>query len=326
MKKFLALAIAAFVAIAVRTAPAESVSWRTEPYLAEARTRTLDALRERKIELPADFLAWVDKTPIVRATVYGCRKDPLPVLLALRSLEIDLGEEVVRRDYTQLALAFAVQDSYAARTPQGTGWNDGDGAKPPSDLPDVSPRKPLELVIPADPRTPVNTKDSARTLDKFDHIINFLEDHAPIEVETTVQELPPLEYDDKGIAKPQGKAVDVKKMVARPLVGADVIASSALQREFNEYMAAHGFADVSLDCGDKVVFWKATEMVNDAALKKRIADAHNLFHDAYRAKGRMPAERDRAPTASESMAWFIRNDRHEFSDADREARQWPRAS
>ena len=324
MKKFLALAIAAFVAIAVRTAPAESVSWRTEPYLAEARTRTLDALRERKIELPADFLAWVDKTPIVRATVYGCRKDPLPVLLALRSLEIDLGEDVVRRDYTQLALAFAVQDSYAARTPQGTGWNDGDGAKPPSDLPDVSPRKPLELVIPADPRKPVNTKDSARTLDKFDHIINFLEDHAPIEVETTVQELPPLEYDDKGIAKPQGKAVDVKKMVARPLVGADVIASSALQREFNEYMAAHGFADVSLDCGDKVVFWKATEMVNDAALKKRIADAHNLFHDAYRAKGRMPAERDRAPTASESMAWFIRNDRHEFSDADRKARQWPR--
>ena len=47
MKKFLALAIAAFVAIAVRAAPAESVSWRTEPYLAEARTRTLDALRER---------------------------------------------------------------------------------------------------------------------------------------------------------------------------------------------------------------------------------------------------------------------------------------
>jgi hypothetical protein len=324
MKKFLVLALAAVVAIAVRTSVAESASWRTEPYLAEARARTIDALRERKIELPPDFLAWVDKTPIVRATVYGCRKDPLPVLLALRSLEIDLGEDVVRRDYTQLALAFAVQDSYAARTPQGTGWNDGDGAKPPSDLPDVSPRRPLELVIPADPRKPVNTKDSARALDKFDHIINFLEDHAPIEVETTVKELPPLEYDDKGIAKPQGKAVEVKKMVARPLVGADVIASAALQREFNEYMAAHGCADVSLDCGDKVVFWKATEMVNDAAIKKRIAEAHNLFHDAYRAKGRMPAERDRAPTASESMAWFIRNDRHEFSDADRKARQWPR--
>ena len=208
MKKFLALAVAALFAFAVRpssaSSHADSFSPKVEPYIAEARTRTLDALRDRKIELPADFLAWVDKTPIVRTSVYGCRKDPLPVLLALRSLEIDLGEEVVRRDYTQLALAFAIQDSYASRTPQGTGWNDGDGAKPSSGLPDVSPRARLELVIPADPRKPVNTKDSSRTLDKFDHIINFLEDHAPIEVETTVKEPPPLEYDDKGIAKPRG--------------------------------------------------------------------------------------------------------------------------
>ena len=131
MKKFLALAVAALVAFAVRPSLAsptsDSFSPKVEPYLAEARARTLDALRERKIELPADFLAWVDKTPVVRTTVYGCRKDPLPVLLALRSLEIDLGEEVVRRDYTQLALAFAMQDSYAARGPQGTPWNDADG-------------------------------------------------------------------------------------------------------------------------------------------------------------------------------------------------------
>ena len=315
-------------AIAPGNAPADAIAAaftvRTEPYLAAARGRTLDALRERRIELPADFLAWVDKTPVVRTTVYGCRKDPLPVLLALRALEIDLGEDTVRRDYTQLALAFALQDSYAARGAQGTGWNDADGAKAPEALPDVSPRPRLELVVPSDPRTPVDTKSTARALDKFDHIINFLEDHAPIEVETEVKELPPLEYDDKGIAKPQGKPVTVKKMVARPLYGADVIASAALQAEFNAYMAAHGFGDVSIDCGDKVVFWKATEMVDDPVQKKRIADAHNLFHDAYRAKGRMPAERDRAPTASESMAWFIRNDRWAFSDADRAARGWPR--
>lgn len=318
------LALLVSLACVLPARAADTFAGLTRAYLDEAESRTRAALRERRIELPADFLAWVDGTPVVRASVYGCRKDPLPVLLALRSLEIDLGEEVVRRDYTQLALAFAIQDSYAARGPKGTGWNDADGAKAPEALPDVSPRPRLSLVIPADPRTPVNTKDSARTLDKFDHIINFLEDHAPIEVETETQELPPLEYDDRGIAKPRGKAVTVKKMVARPLYGADVIASSALQREFNEYMAARGFAEVSLDCGDKVVFWKATEMVNDAAQKQRIADAHNLFHDAYRAKGRMPADRDRAPTASESMAWFIRNDRHEFSEADRRARQWPR--
>ena len=312
------------LALVAHGAIADTFSAKTEAHIAEARARTLDALHERKLELPADFLAWVDTTPIVRTTVYGCRNNPLPVLLALRSLEIDLGEDIVRRDYTQLALAFAMQDSYTARGAQGTGWNDADGAKPPEQLPDVSPRPRLELVIPADPRKPVNTKDPARTLDKFDHIINFLEDHAPIEVEIEMKELPPLEYDEKGIAKPQGKLVTVKKLVARPLYGADVIASSALQREFNDFMSARGFADVSIDCGEKVVFWQATEMVTDPAQKKRIADAHNLFHDAYRAKSRMPAERDRAPTPSESMVWFIRNDRWEFSDADREAREWPR--
>jgi hypothetical protein len=287
------LALLVLLALAAPSARADSFSSSTEAFVAEARTRTLDALRERRIELPADFLAWVDRTPIVRTTVYGCRNNPLPVLLALRSLEIDLGEDTVRRDYTQLALAFAMQDSYAARGPQGTPWNDADGAKPPERLPDVSPRARLELVIPADPRKPVDTKDPSRALDKFDHVVNFLEDHAPIEVETEVKELPPLEYDDKGVAKPQGKPVAVKKMVARPLCGADVIASAALQREFNEYMAARGFADISLDCGDRVVHWRSTEAVSDKDLRARIKAAHDLFHDAYRAKGRMPTARPR---------------------------------
>jgi len=317
-------AILTIVALAAPAARADTFSAKTEPSIAEARTRTLDALRERKIELPAEFVAWVDKTPVVRNTVYGCRKDPLPVLLALRSLEIDLGEDIVRRDYTQLALAFAMQDSYAARGAQGTGWNDGDGAKSPDALPDVSPRPRLELVIPGDPRKPVDTKDPARTLDKYDHIINFLEDHAPIEADKQVKEQPPLEYDDKGVAKPQGKPVKVVKKEERPLCGADVIASAALQREFNAYMAEHGFADVSIDCGDQVVSWYAKEAVGDKEQRARIKAAHDLFHDAYRAKGRMPAERDRAPTPSESMAWFIRNDRWEFSAADRAAREWPR--
>jgi hypothetical protein len=54
---------------------------------------------------------------------------------------------------------------------------------------------------------PVDTKDPSRTLDRDDHIINFLEDHTPIEVEVPTKELPPLEYDEKGVAKPRGKAV-----------------------------------------------------------------------------------------------------------------------
>ena len=60
-------------------------------YLVDARKQTLATCRERGLELPPDFLAWIDRDPARRASVYGCRADPLTVLLALRSLEIDLG-------------------------------------------------------------------------------------------------------------------------------------------------------------------------------------------------------------------------------------------
>ena len=301
------------------------VSWnsRADQYVAAARTRTLDECKAKGIALPKDFLAWIDRDPVLRASVYGCRNNPLPVLLALRSLEIDLGEKTVRTDYPQLALAFAIQDSYAKRTPKAGGWNDADGAVAPDSLPDVSPRAPLVLNIPGDPRVPVDTKDSKRTLDRDDHMVNFLEDHAPIEVDVKAQELPPLEYDSKGIAKPRGQAVEVTRKMARPLVAADVIASAAMQREFNAYMEAHG-QSVRLECGDGAVGWNSTNAVNDEELRKRIAAAHEMFQAAYRAKGRMPAERDAAPTPSESMAWFIRNDRWKFPDDVRAARAWPR--
>ena len=316
----------ALVQPAVAAAVASGSSWssRTDSYLEAARARTLDAAKAKGIELPRDFLAWIDRDPVVRTSVYGCRADALPVLLKLRSLEIDLGEDTVRRDYTQLALAFAIQDSYARRGEQGTPWNDADGAKSPDALPDVSPRAPLSLEIPRDPRVRVDTKDPSRPLDRDDHIINFLEDHPEIEEEIEVKELPPLEYDERGIAKPQRAAVAVKKTVKRPLRAADVIASRALQEEFNAYMARHGHAEVRIDCGERAVHWGSTAAISDKSLRERIAAAHELFHTAYRNKGRMPAARDRAPTAAESMAWFIRNDRWSFSEQDRAARQWPR--
>ena len=317
----------ASAAAAMSTGPVAplGISWnsRADQYVAAARTRTLDECKAKGIALPKDFLAWIDRDPVLRASVYGCRNNPLPVLLALRSLEIDLGEKTVRTDYPQLALAFAIQDSYAKRTPKAGGWNDADGAVAPDSLPDVSPRALLVLNIPGDPRVPVDTKHSKRTLDRDDHMVNFLEDHAPIEVDVKAQELPPLEYDSKGIAKPRGQAVEVTRKVARPLVAADVIASAGLQREFNAYMEAHG-QSVRLDCGDGAVGWNSTDAVNDAELRTRIAAAHEMFHAAYRANGRMPAERDAAPTPSESMAWFIRNDRWQFPDDVRAARAWPR--
>ncbi|MCC7064668.1 MAG: hypothetical protein IT456_17780, partial [Planctomycetes bacterium] len=295
-----------------------------DAYLDAARARTLAACTAKGLTLPADFLAWIDSDPVVRASVYGCRNNPLPVLLGLRSLEIDLGEQIVRRDYPQLALAFAIQGSYTAPSRKASGWNDGDGAPPTETLPDIGPRPPLQLVIPGDPRVRVDTKDTNRPLDLYDHIINFLEDHDPIEVEVTKTAVPPLEYDDKGVAKPRGKTVKVQEKIRRALVGADVLASVDLQAEFNAYMHQRGHDEITLDCGNKVVDWNSKEAVADKELRQRIAAAHELFHTAYRNKGRMPAERDAAPTPSESMAWFVRNDRFPFAEADRTARQWPR--
>lgn len=320
------LAFAAAQGPAAGAAPAGvTATWsvRAAAHVADARERTLAAAAARGLALPADFVAWVDADPVRQTTVYGCRRDPLPVLLALRSLEIDLGADVVRQRHPQLALAFAIEASYRAVRPGASPWNDGDEAAADGP-PDVSPRPPLQLTIPGDPRVRVDTKAKDRPLDRDDHVVNFLEDHPPIEVEVETRELPPLEYDERGVAKPRGKAVAVKKKVVRELYAADVIASAALQAEFAAYMAERGHPDVKLDCGERAVHWRSTEAIGDGGLRQRIAAAHELFQAAYRAKGRMPKERDRAPTLAESMAWFVRNDEHPFPPAVKAERQWPR--
>ena len=191
-------------AIDVALAQTEPIGERAARHVADARARSLQNCRDLGIELPADFIAWIDSDPMLQASVYGCRKDPLPVLLGLRSLEIDLGKHTVRDEYTQLAIAIAMSGSYGTSDRRASAWNDGDTGEPGDDLPDVTPRSLLTLVCPGDPRIPVDTKDPGRELDAFDHVINFLEDHPLIEVEIEVEELPPLEYDDQGIARPRG--------------------------------------------------------------------------------------------------------------------------
>lgn len=318
----LGIAICAAISTATLASAQQWDRAAIDAHVAAARARTLAACKHKGIDLPSDFLTWVDSDPVRRASVYGCRHDALPVLLGLRSLEIDLGADLVRREYPQLALAFAIQRSYAPTKKKASGWNDGEASKTKT-LPDVSPRPRLQLVVPTDPRVPVDTKDKNRKLDRDDHIINFLEDHAQIEIEETKKELPPLEYDDNGRAKKR-KPIKVTRKVKRALVGADVIASRELQQEFNSHMAANGHGDITLDCGDQAVHWRSKAPVRDKALRQRIKTAHELFHTAYRNKGRMPAERDRAPTMAESMAWLIRNDRHPFTAAQKKALKWPR--
>lgn len=278
-------------------------------FLEAAKVAALQKLAAAGKTLPADFLAWIDSDPVLRTTVYGARQDPAGILLMLRSLELDLGTETVRSKYTQLALAMAVVNA-----------KDGEKA-------DLSPRPPLELQIGGDPRVLVDTHDPNRPLDLNDHIINFLTDHAPIIEEVVVghkEVLPELVYDDKGQAIPQKnvkpKKEPIKEKRPRPLRAADVIADAALEKEFNEYLKAHG-QTVQIHCGDeKRLHWKSTDTkgIDGPGTKA----AYELFLHAYQAKGLLPKDRDPVPTPAERCAFLIRN--HEsVIPADKKI-AWPR--
>jgi len=279
-------------------------------WLACSKAAALANLTTAGKSLPEDFLAWIDGDPVVQATVYGARQNAANVLCILRSLEIDLGKDMVRQEYTQLCLALAVV--HAAAGPQA----------------DLKPRDLLKLVIPGDPRVPVDTKAPGRQPDRNDHIINFLNSYT-IEEEVVIgekEEPAPLVYDDRGIAiPPPANAKPVKVPItdkrSRTLHAADVLASRALQEKFNAYMKERG-EDVSIDCGDQVVHWKSTAAVK--AERKAINDAFVMFRSAYEEKGLLPKARDASPTPAESAAWWIRNDRFRFPEETAKQRGWPR--
>lgn len=277
-------------------------------FIALAKTRAATELKDAGITLPADFLAWIDSDPDLQATVYGARQNASDILRVLRSLELDLGQEVVRRRYTQLALANTVVHAREAASA------------------DLSQRPLLKLVISGDPRKLVNTKDPSRPLDVNDHIINFLNDHAPIEEEVVIghrEELPELKYDEKGVAIPtkaKPKKVPVKEMRKRPITAADVMASKALQDDFNAYMKEKG-CDVQIDCGDRVIHRNRTEMIRGPEAAPILA-AYRLFRAAYEAKGLLPAQRDPKPTPAQKIAFLIRNDAIRFPAELN--RPWPR--
>lgn len=279
-------------------------------FLQQAKMAALEELKASGKSLPEDFLAWIDGDPVVAATVYGARGHAANVLRLLRSLELDLGRDVVRKDYTQLALALAVV--HAAK-----------GADA-----DLTPREPLKLVISGDPRKLIDTKDPNRQLDADDHIINFLNEHT-IEEDVVIgqREQPaPLKYDDKGIAIPPPKnakpiKVPITEKRTRSLYAADVMASRAWQEKFNAYMKAHGH-EVNIDCGDKVISWFSKEAVR--AERKKINDAFVMFRTAYERKGLLPAARDPFPSPAECAAYLIRNDRYVFPAETKDQRKWPR--
>lgn len=294
-----------WVAANHRVGPEVIAAW-----LEDKKASTLKELEAQGITLPPDFLAWIDSDPIVRTTVYAARSRPADVLKILRSLEIDLGEKTVREDHSQLALALAVARSSEAATVN------------------LNPRGRLVLRIPGDPREPVDTNDPNRPLDRDDHIINFLNSRTITEqvVVGHREEPPPLRYDERGIAIPdtgKGKKqkIPITENRTRTLYAADVMASRALQIEFNAYMKSKGH-EVEIDCGDGVIHWKSTAAVR--AERKKINEALVLFRTAYERKGLLPEARDPSPGPAESMAWWVRNDAYRFPAETAGERKWPR--
>lgn len=285
-------------------------------YLAVARNEARSGLAEAKKNLPRDFLAWVDSDPVVSATVYGARHNPVDVLTVLRSLELDLGAEVVRRKYTQLMLAMAVVHSVppTAKEPLPPGTNppaDRGSSSPAWETLGISlaPRPLLQLRIPGDPLKPVNTHPKDRPLDVNDHIINFFEGRT-VEVKAKKQ--------------PEGGDKEKPLMESVPMAACDVLADPKLQAEFNAYMEKQG-QKLRIDCGDHVVFRDSTKAVGKEE-GKGLLEAFEMFKKAYEAKGLLPADRDATPTLAETCAWLIRNDSTPMPAPEgikRKWKQWP---
>ena len=160
-------------------------------FLDYSRQEALLRLRERDIKLPQEFIGWIDSDPDIASGVYAAHDRPEDVLLWLYSLRFDLGMNKFEK-YRQLALAVSLVSAKERMKA------------------DISPRSPLNLVIPDDPRKLVNTKDSGREMDVNDHIINFLNDHTIEEkVILNPNKRSKLRYDKRGIAIPS--SIDKKK-------------------------------------------------------------------------------------------------------------------
>jgi len=135
-------------------------------YLSWVKAQALEVIAKAGQKLPADFLSWVDSDPSVAATVYGIAPNGAQRLVLLRSLDLDLGAEEVRKKHLQLALA--ITDRYASLVDAETLSNPGQGIS-------LKERDLFTLKIPECPLVRVDTHPKDRPLDLNDHIINFLE-------------------------------------------------------------------------------------------------------------------------------------------------------
>lgn len=262
-------------------------------YLAWNKARALADLAKAGQSLPDEFLAWVDSDPTAAATVYGIADNPAQRLVLLRSLELDLGTEEVRRRHLQLALA--ITDAHAGLVDPATLSNSEKGIS-------LAQRGPLKLEIKRYPCERVDTRAKDRPLDMNDHIINFLEDRTVVTTNRVVKET-------------DGQKIETVTTNSRPTYAYEVYSNPELLKQFNAYMTAHGFP-MDLDCGTGSIVpghWGGG---------RDVTKAYKIFRTAYEEKGRLPKARDPSPTPSEMAAYLIRNDDYRFPEGVKRA--WPR--
>jgi len=261
-------------------------------YLSYKRMEAMYDLQERKVKIPANFIKWIDKTPEVSSAIYGTRENVADVIETLWALRLGLGGKRFQK-YTQLMLAGALFNSKLK-----------DKA---NNLRAMVRLKPSAELL-KDPRKLVNTRSRKRKLDMNDHIINFL-NSIQIKSENNANDLhlfTELKYDSRGIAK-SNKSVSTKKgPKIRTLYASDVMADPVLQQKFNAYMKQKGFPNVRINCGDHLIYWKSSNMV-DKQKRGEINKAYQLFKTAYEEKGLLPKTRN-LPTLSEWLSFLIRND------------------
>ena len=278
-------------------------------FLDHARQEASLRIKEKDLKIPQEFIDWIDSDLDIASGVYAAHHKPEDVLLWLYSLRFDLGKDKFEK-YRQLALAVALVSA-----------KEGMEA-------DISPRDPLKIIIPDDPRKLVNTKGLGRKMDVNDHIINFLNDHTIEEkVLLDSNKRSKLKYDSRGIAIPSSddKKIDSQlgsETRTRSLYASDVLASQELQSKFNSYMESKGL-DISIDCGEKIVHWDSKAMVRGESYRK-INEAYDLFRQAYEAKGLLPSKRDDFASPAERCVYLIRNYEYKFPPKVQEERKWPR--
>lgn len=249
-----------------------------EAFFKFQKEQTLDDLKETGKTIPADFLKWINDDPVISATVYGAKPRPANVMLALYSLQLDVGRDTIKK-CTQLALAAAVLTESNGPTQN------------------IFDRAPIKLEIPTCPLKPVDTRDKKRELDLNDHIINFLNEDYRLNTKSGTKKTPNPHHESDSCVKAfhfkKGTLPELKGLIA-----SDVIHDDNLKDMLSEYLKTKG---TPIEIPHGLVQSPAT-YIN-----------FETFHKAYTEKGLLPAERDPMPTTAERLLYLARNaDRSPF--------------